>query len=144
LQFPDHRLIFVGPDSPEGLPGPESGILSAGHVEERVLRGLLSGAIALLYPSDYEGFGLPVVEAMACGCPVVTLRNSALMESGGEAAYFLPRADSERVRMALEVLATDETLRAKHVEAGLVQSAKFDRARFAREVKAELRRAGGV
>ena len=142
--FPEHRLVFVGPDGSEGLPDESSGALSTGYVEEEVLRGLLSGAVALLYPSDHEGFGLPVVEAMACGCPVVTLRNSALVESGGEAAYYLPRADAASIQEAICQLWTDEALRARLVAEGLIQASRFDRRTFGRDVRDELRRAAGV
>ncbi len=93
-----HRLVFVGPEDRDALPGPEAGVVRAGHVAEPTLRGLLADAVALLYPSDYEGFGLPVIEAMASGCPVVTLRNSALTEAGGDAAWYLDARASESRR----------------------------------------------
>ena len=51
--------------------------------------GLYSGATALIFPSSHEGFGLPIVEAMACGCPVVTTRKASLPEVAGEAALYL-------------------------------------------------------
>ncbi len=78
-RHPDHRLVFVGdgPGERPGTVGSELNVLDAGHVPEPILRGLLGGATALLYPSEHEGFGLPVVEAMACGCPVIALRNGA-------------------------------------------------------------------
>jgi len=138
-RFPDHRLVFVGPGGVEGLPGAESGVVAAGHVAEPVLHGLYASALALLYPSDHEGFGLPVVEAMASGCPVVTLRNSALVESGGEAAYYLDAAEPGPMADALSRLSGDAHGRADLVARGLVQAARFTRAGFADGVRREIR-----
>ncbi len=135
--FPDHRLVFVGPDP---LPEAPPGVIAAGHVGEGTLHGLLAGATALLYPSDHEGFGLPVVEAQACACPVVTLRNSALTESGGDAAYYLDRPDPADIARALHVLATDLALRTDLARGGLAHVQRFRSAEFAEGVGAILRR----
>jgi glycosyltransferase involved in cell wall biosynthesis len=132
---PRHRLVFVGPGGP--TEGPE-GVRFAGHVGEATLRGLLAAATALLYPSEYEGFGLPVVEAMASGCPVVTLRNSALTEAGGDAALYLESASPEAMACALHALATDPETRAGHVARGLDHAATLSRSRCAEAVKAEI------
>jgi glycosyltransferase involved in cell wall biosynthesis len=139
---PAHRLVFVGPGGGAALPAEPSsltGIVSAGHVSEEVLRGLLADARALLYPSDHEGFGLPVIEAMASGCPVVTLRNSALTEAGGDAACYLDSAEPSILAQAMETLASDDAIRAAHVARGLAHAALFSRSRFAAAVKDELR-----
>ena len=136
--FPTHRLVFAGPDDPGPLPGPDPGVIRAGHVSEDVLHGLMAGAVALLYPSNYEGFGLPVVEGLACGCPVVTLRNSALTEAGGDAAWYLDEPSVEAMSEAMRVLATDERVRSEHVARGLTHAARFSTGRFAWEVKQEL------
>jgi glycosyltransferase involved in cell wall biosynthesis len=143
-RFPDARLIFVGPGGGEEVPDGRDGVTIAGHVADDVLLGLLASASATLYPSDYEGFGLPVVEAMASGSPVVTLRTSALVESGGEAAVYLDHADAESISEALDRLSGDVDMRQEYVDRGLIQAAKFRDNGFAEAVSEEIRAAGVV
>jgi glycosyltransferase involved in cell wall biosynthesis len=140
---PEHRLVFVGPDEGPALPA-APGVVASGHVSEPVLRGLLADALALLYPSNYEGFGLPVVEALASGCPVVTLRNSALTEAGGDAPWYLEAPEPALLARAMDALANDPRTRAARVAAGLAHVARYSRARFAREVKDELQSAAAT
>lgn len=141
---PESLLVFVGPGGGERLPGPGFGVIDAGHVSEAVLHGLLATATALLYPSDHEGFGLPVVEAQACGCPVVTLRNSALSESAGEAAWFLASPGAEEILDALDTLAMNSATRNALVARGLRNVTRFSRRRFADAIKREIRQVAGL
>jgi glycosyltransferase involved in cell wall biosynthesis len=143
-RHPDHRLVFVGPGEFEGgSKGDHPSIIRAGHVPESVLRGLLADAVALLYPSEYEGFGLPIIEAMASGCPVITLRRPPLLEAGGDAAWYLDHAEPEALANAMHVLATDIAARASRMARGFSQASKFHQSRFADEVKAEIRDVAG-
>lgn len=84
-----------------------------GYLEDRELALLYSGAMAFIFPSTYEGFGLPILEAMACGCPVVTTGEASLPEVAGDAALYLddPR-DTDQLADILKRLSSDGDLRA--------------------------------
>jgi len=95
-----------------------------GQVSTQVLRRLYSSAYAFVFPSDYEGFGLPVLEAMACGCPVVAAARSSLPEVGGSAALYANRQTAEDYAAALATL--DEAgRRAEAVRAGFERIEAF-------------------
>jgi glycosyltransferase involved in cell wall biosynthesis len=88
------------------------------------LRLAYSGAISLVYPSLYEGFGLPIVEAMSCGCPVITCRNSSIPEVAGDAVIYVNEYDIDGMIQALEHVHTLE-IRQRLIQAGLNQAKKF-------------------
>lgn len=92
-----------------------------------------SGALALCYPSRYEGFGLPVLEAMACGCPVITCRISSISEVGGDAVLYVdPDNVGEMLQAVLDVQKPE--VRQSLLKRGEVQAANFSWSRMAREV----------
>ncbi|MBI2625458.1 glycosyltransferase family 4 protein [Candidatus Parcubacteria bacterium] len=96
------------------------------HVPDADLVALYRGAALTVYLSDYEGFGLPVIESLACGTPVLTNRSSALTEAGGEAAWYVGNpADAEQIAIAIRNVLTNERLRTLRVEVGRAHSANF-------------------
>lgn len=90
----------------------------AGYVPEDDKAALYTGADAFVYPSRYEGFGLPVLEAMACGTPVVTTTGGSLPEVAGDAAELVPPGDPDAVAAALRGLLGDPAAREKLVGRG--------------------------
>lgn len=108
-------------------------IICTGFADAEDLPTLYSQSIALIYPSLYEGFGLPVVEAMSCGTPVITGNNSSLPEAGGDAALYFDATDSTALANHMENLFSDTTLRNKLSQHALEHVKKFDWDRFATE-----------
>jgi glycosyltransferase involved in cell wall biosynthesis len=104
-----------------------------GYVPDADLPALLSGALAFLFPSLYEGFGMPVLEAMACGTPVLTSTTSALPEVAGNAALLVDPADTDAIAAAIARLAADTGLRADLRARGLTRAAQFTWERCAHE-----------
>lgn len=99
-----------------------------------------NAAAVFAYPSAYEGFGMPVTEALACGCPVVTTTASSLPEAGGDAAYLVPPQDAPALAAALaQALLPDPARRQR----GISHAARFTWAATAAQTAASYRRALG-
>src|SRR4029077_14180297 len=92
---------------------------------------------ALVYPSRYEGFGMPVAEALACGCPVITCRNSSLFEVAGEAALYVDENDVAGLRRALRQV-QEPTMRADLSAPGRAQAVQFNWSAMAETIAEEF------
>lgn len=108
-----------------------SSVRLLGYVPDGDLPALLGGAEALAFPSLYEGFGLPALEAMACGTPVVCSNNSSLPEIVGDAGLLVPPTDVDALAGALILLLQDSTLRETLRRRGLERAAGFSWTRCA-------------
>jgi glycosyltransferase involved in cell wall biosynthesis len=108
----------------ERLDEPRSVLLS-GYVPEEDLPAIICGAEALVMPSLYEGFGLPVLEAMACGTPVISSNASSLPELGGAAARYFDPHNTAEMAAAVEAVLSDSELRHDMRRQGMAQAARF-------------------
>ena len=121
--------------------GLASRVIFPGYVEEADLPALLSGALALVFPSLYEGFGIPVLEAGACGVPVITSNTSSLPEVAGDAALLVDPHDVDAIADAMFRIATDAELRAELDRRGQENVKRFSWEKCARETLAVLEEA---
>jgi glycosyltransferase involved in cell wall biosynthesis len=140
-----HRLVITG------KPGWMTGGLATlaqelgeavkltGYVPDEDLPVLYSMADCLAYPSLYEGFGLPPLEAMACGTPVVTSNVASLPEVCGDAALLVDPSSVTEISAALQRVLTDAALRTQMIERGRDQAARFDWTTSARRLLSVLR-----
>jgi glycosyltransferase involved in cell wall biosynthesis len=122
--------------------GLEGRVLFPGYVDQADLAALYSGALGFVYPSLYEGFGIPVLEAQACGVPVMTSNNSSLPEVAGDAALLVDPTDVEAIAEAMRRLAADDALRAELVQRGFENVKRFSWEKCARETLAVLESVG--
>jgi glycosyltransferase involved in cell wall biosynthesis len=100
-------------------------ILVTGYVADADKAALLTGADVFAYPSRYEGFGLPVLEAMACGTPVVTTTGGSLPEVAGDAATLVEPGDTHALAAAIAKLAVDPAARQDAAARGRARAAAF-------------------
>jgi alpha-1,3-rhamnosyl/mannosyltransferase len=100
-------------------------ILFTGHVPDPDLPAVYTGASALVYPSLYEGFGLPILEAMACGCPVICSKVASMPEAAGDAALYIDPRDTDSLVHAIDTLVPDPGARQALKAAGLARAGQF-------------------
>lgn len=96
-----------------------------GYIDEADKGGLLAGAIALVFPSLYEGFGFPVLEAMHCGTPVIASNTSSLPELVGDAGLLVDPLNVADIAAAMSRCSDDDTLRQSLIERGYLQAKRF-------------------
>jgi glycosyltransferase involved in cell wall biosynthesis len=121
--------------------GLEARVRFVGWVPEEDKPALLSGARAFLFPSIYEGFGLPVLEALACGTPAVVASGSSLEEIAGQGALVVPPDDENALAKAMIQIAHDDLLRQEMAQAGLSQASAFSWLRTTQETLSAYREA---
>jgi glycosyltransferase involved in cell wall biosynthesis len=114
---------------------PESAMVTVGG-DDTLLARYYAGADALIFPSLYEGFGIPLVEAMRVGCPIVTSNISSMPEVVGNAAIYVDPKDSSSIAVALSLVASSLETRSRLIAAGRAQSLKFSWDRCAVETYA--------
>jgi len=145
----DVKLVFAGPISKrnrarlerviqESRVEPSTRIL--GYIEDTMLVALFRHCLAYVFPSSYEGFGLPILEAMACGAPTLTSTLSALGEVSGDAALALDELSLETLSGGIARIVSDDALRADLRVRGLAHAQKFTWARCADQTLAVYER----
>ena len=147
------KLVFAGPrdadahDPHNSLPHPgrHGDVIVTGYIPTEDLAALYSGCQVFCFPSFYEGFGIPVLEAMQCGAPVVPSRVSSLPEVGGDACRYINPYDPHDISEALLAVLSDDGLRTHMREQGVARASQFTLQRFAEQTAAVYARvaAGG-
>lgn len=144
---PGVRLVIVGGRNPRVFADPSGidppGVVRTGPIDDAQLKALYERAVALVFPSLYEGFGLPPIEAMACGCPVAAAGVASIPEVCGDAAlYFDPSSVSE-IAQAMRRLLDDVALRDRLRSAGRERAALYQWRKSAAILLAALPAGGG-
>jgi len=142
---PSLQLVLAG--NPGWLADPileyarQAGVILPGFIANKAKAALLSGAAAFLFPSLYEGFGFPVLEAMACGTPVICSNTSSLPEVAGDAALLVDPLDTAGLTAAIQRILTDHTLRANLIQRGFANLKRFSWLQCAKQVMAAIEHA---
>jgi len=137
----DVKFVIVGKKNPRifssaGLEHPVHSrqVVWAGFVSDEELKGLYQNAGCLVFPSFYEGFGLPPLEAMYCGCPVIASACTSIPEACGNAAMYCEATSAEDIAAKITLMMSDAELRQRYRSAGLLHAREFCWERAAQKV----------
>jgi glycosyltransferase involved in cell wall biosynthesis len=133
------RMLAAIEAQESALPVHKRRVRRLDYVSRAALISLIRGAAAVLFPSLYEGFGLPVLEAMTLGAPVITSRLSSLPEIGGDAVLYIDPHDTADIARAIKTVVADPDLRADMIARGHQQAELFSVARYRARVAALYR-----
>lgn len=128
-----HKLLLIGTNLP-GTPFEhviaemklEQEVFTIGHAPHSEILMAYNASDLLIYPSSYEGFGMPVLEAMACGRPVIAVNNTAFPEFAGGVAHLLPDVEVKTMKDGILAVLNDTTWQAEMAEAGPKRAAQYD------------------
>lgn len=152
-KYPDLSLVLSGPENSfwekiskaceltlfkkeshiGGLPAGKAGVIFTGFVSEKQLVVLYKNAECFIMPSLEEGFGIPVLEAMACGCPVISSNQGSLPEVGGDAAYYFNPKDEKDMIEKIPLVLTDSKLKKELTIRGKIRYRKFSWQKMAKQ-----------
>ena len=118
-------------------------VVLLGYLPDNKLARVTAAAYAIVYPSYFEGFGLPILEAMQCEVPVITSNTSSMPEIGGAAALYADPSDADAIAKHMLNLYRNETHRSQLIEAGKIQASKFNWDRAAEQLWKNICRAAG-
>ena len=138
--YPKLNLVIVGKFGWGERITPVKGVKLLGFIPDEDLSCLYSDAKMFIYPSLYEGFGLPILEAMACGCPVITSNVSSMPELGGDAAIYVnPRSITEITKAIKQLIKADFSKHKTLMDLGINQAKNFSWDKTARQTLAVYR-----
>lgn len=144
-KHPELSLVLAGPRRDDQAdPTPAAWRRTLGFVTEEVLAALYRRASVLVMPSTYEGFGLPVLEAMRLGTPVISARSSSLPEVGGDAALWVDASDDADLAVKIDLVVSDARVSAEMRAASLARAACFSWDATARQTVAAFAEAVAI
>lgn len=126
----DTRVVFAGKGyqnifNRKSAQGPTKNIIALGYITDEELKALYLNALGLILPSYYEGFGLPILEAMQCGCPVLCARTASLPEVAGDAALFFDPMNAIDIAKTIDRIVLDPQLRNELTQKGYQRAKDF-------------------
>src|SRR5262249_9863349 len=129
----EYRFLFIGADLPGIRLAPlvrdlglDGRVTLLGHAPHETIRLAYNASSLMVYPSNYEGFGMPVLESMACGTPTIALRNTSFLEFADGAAYLAERGDADSLFQAMDRVLGDSSLREQMARAGVDRAQAYD------------------